>query len=89
MILDTLYRQSEKNTFSLPVNQYLESVLNFISFENLKSILDEITNSAFVSYLLSDNEFADEQKEKFDAQDLVYSCLFEYETNLKKIGWQK
>ena len=49
-----------------------------------------MTCSCSVGYtsLPSDNEFAEEQREKFDAEDLVNSHLTEYEENLKKLGWQ-
>lgn len=49
--------------------------------------LVEIAEIAFVTSLPSDNEFAEEQKEKFDAEDLVNSHLTEYEENLNKLGW--
>ena len=79
----------DNNSVSLFENEDLENVLNLKSIEKLIQKLEEIADSAFVSYLPSDNEFAEEQREKFDSEDLVLSCLTEYETNLKKIGWQK
>lgn len=79
----------DNNSVSLFLNEDLENVLNYNSFEKFILKLEEIADTAFVTYLPSDNEFAEEQKEKFDTEDLVYSCLTEYETNLKKIGWQK
>ena len=82
----------EWNYGSKTVSMYLDydydKQVTFDKFDKFFNKLVEIAEIAFVSSLPSDNEFAEEQREKFDAEDLVNSYLTEYEENLKKLGWQ-
>jgi len=64
-----------------------DKVTKYKKLEDFIQKLVEIAEIQFVANLPSDNEFSDEQREKFDAEDLVQSHLFEYEENLKKLGW--
>ncbi len=79
----------ENNSVSLILDDNAEKPMNFTSYDKLVLKLEEIADLAFVTSLPSDTEFADEQREKFDSNDLVVSCLVEYEDNLKKINWIK
>lgn len=79
----------ENNTVSLILDDNTDYPEKFESYEKLIQKLEDIAELAFVASLPSDNEFAEEQREKFDASDLVKSCLVEYEDSLKKIGWIK
>jgi DNA phosphorothioation-associated DGQHR protein 1 len=64
-----------------------DKVTRYKNIEDFMQKLVEIAEIQFVANLPSDDEFADEQREKFDPEDLVQSHLFEYEENLKKLGW--
>ena len=64
-----------------------DKVSKYKKFEDFFQKLVEIAEIQFFANLPSDNEFAEEQREKFDVEDLVQSHLFEYEENLKKLGW--
>lgn len=67
-------------------NEELEVFKTFdLFFEKLVSIAE----IAFATSLPWDREFAEEQQEKFDPEDLVNSYLVDYEPNLKKIGWNQ
>lgn len=66
-----------------------DKVTKYKNFEDFFQKLVEIAEIQFVANLPSDNEFAEEQREKFDVDDLVQSHLYEYEENLKKLGWIK
>jgi len=89
-VINTL-EKAEWNYGSKTVNLYLDSdydkAATFDTYDKFLYKLVEIAHIAFVSYLPSDAEFAEEQKEKFDAEDLVKSYLSEYEENLNKLGW--
>jgi DNA phosphorothioation-associated DGQHR protein 1 len=61
-----------------------ELITDYISFI---SKLESIAVNAFETAVPDDAEFAALQKELFDADDLVLSCLADYEPNLKKLGW--
>jgi hypothetical protein len=50
-------------------------------------VLVTIAEGEFSTSLPSDEEFADEQKEKFDAEDMVLCCLQTYRENIKILGW--
>ena len=75
-------------TVSLYLDYDYDKPVTFDKFDKFFNKLVEISEIAFVTSLPSDNEFAEEQREKFDAEDLVNSHLTEYEENLKKLGWQ-
>jgi len=91
-VLNTL-EKAEWNFDSKSVGLYLsddysyEYITEFKNFSDFFKKLLEIAQIAYVSSLPSDYEFAEEQKEKFDAEDLVYSYLADYDENLKKLGW--
>jgi hypothetical protein len=86
-----ILEKAEWNFKNKSVNLYLDSDYeNSKSFSNYNSFLSKLSEIAEIAYsanLPSDNEFAEEQKEKFEADDLVQSCLTDYESNLKKLGW--
>lgn len=77
----------ENNTVSLILDDNADEPQKFNTYDKLLLKLEELAELAFVTSLPSDNEFAEEQREKFDSFDLVTSCLVEYEDNLKKIKW--
>ena len=89
-VINTL-EKAEWNYGSKTVNLYLDSdydkAATFDTYDKFFYKLVEIADVAFVSYLPSDAEIAEEQTEKFDAEDLVQSHLSEYEENLNKLGW--
>lgn len=78
----------ESKTVSLYLDNEYEQITVFRNYEEFRQKLIEVAESTFVNYLPSDREFADEQLENFDSEDLVDSLLFDYEVNLKRIGWQ-
>jgi DNA phosphorothioation-associated DGQHR protein 1 len=75
------------NSITLYLDYDYDTPIQFDSYKNFQDKLIEIANAAFINHLPSDNEFAEEQKENFDPEDLVKSYLSEYEENLKKLGW--
>lgn len=79
----------DSKTVSLFFDEGYETLIDCENYEQLYSKLIEIAESTFVNYLPSDPEFADEQKEKFNPENLVESLLVEYEPNLEKINWKK
>lgn len=79
----------ENNTVSLILNDNADEPKNFNTYDKLFLKLEEMAEIAFVTSLPSDSEFAEEQREKFDVEDLVLSCLVDYEDNLKRIKWIK
>lgn len=85
--LQNLNWNFENSTVSLILDDNEEAPQNFKTYDNLFSKLEELAEIAFVTSLPSDSEFAEEQREKFDAYDLVASCLIEYEDNLRRIKW--
>lgn len=90
-LINTL-ENAEWNYGSKTVSLYLDydygKPVTFDSYDKLFSKLIEITEIAFINSLPSDSEFAEEQKEKFDVENLVQSHLSEYEENLKTLGWK-
>jgi DNA phosphorothioation-associated DGQHR protein 1 len=88
-VLSTL-QNVEWNFDNTSVSLYLnedydfENVTTYYNFQEFFNKLVEIAEVAFASTLPSD---IDELKEKFDAEDLVYSYLSNYDENLKKLGW--
>lgn len=78
----------ESKTVGLYLDEEYEEITVFNDFEHFKQKLVEIAESTFFDYLPSDNEFAEEQIEKFDSEDLVNSLLVDYEVNLKKLNWE-
>lgn len=91
-VLNTL-KNAEWNYDSKSVGLYIseeydyDHITTYYDLESLINKLVEVAEIAFSTNLPLDSEFADEQNEKFDAQDLVYSYLADYEENLKKLGW--
>lgn len=93
-VLNTL-ENAEWNYDSKTVGLYTtddydyEHITTYENFQSLLNKLVEVAEIAFSSNLPLDNEFSEEQKEKFDSEDLVYSYLINYEENLRKLGWYK
>lgn len=89
----TSLEKAEWNFDSKSVGLYLdeqeEEPTIVYSYNEFLSKLIEIAENAFEMNLPSDNEFAEEQREKFDVEDLVQSSLVGYEANLEKIGWHE
>lgn len=77
----------DDNSVSILENHDYEKVIKINSFEKFKLKLEEIAEIAFVTSLPSDQEFADQQRENFDSEDLVLSCLIDYENQLRKLKW--
>lgn len=73
---------------SLYIENY-ESATVFDSYESFFDKLVEIAENTFNDNLPGDHEIADEQREKFDADNLVETYLVDYEFDLKKLGWWK
>lgn len=86
--LENLNWNYDDNSVSLFEGYDYDEVVKLNTFEEFYNKLILIAEMAFVSSLPSDNEFAEEQREKFKVEELVSSCLIDYEDNLKKIGWQ-
>lgn len=87
--LENLNWNYDDNTASLFEGYEYDDVIKLKNYEEFFNKLVLIAEMAYVSSLPSDNEYAEEQREKFDIEELVSSCLIDYEDNLKKIGWQK
>lgn len=77
----------DNKTVSLYSNHDYDTIETISTYESFLSKLELIADIAFVTSLPSDSEFAGLQRENFDIEDLVLSCLIEYETNLKKLNW--
>ncbi len=77
----------DNKSVSLFLDEEYENITTFKTYDDFVSKLQEIAEETFADYLPSDSEFADEQKEKFDSEDLINSLLVDYEENLKKINW--
>jgi hypothetical protein len=77
----------ESNTVSLLEDYDFDKIIEFKDYDKFFYKLVEIAEIAFVSSLPSDTEFANEQREKFEPEDLVENYLLNYEANLKKLGW--
>lgn len=75
------------NTVGLILDSDYEKSTIINDYSGLVHKLVEIAELAFITSLPNDNEFAEEQKERFDVKDLVNSHLAEYEENLIKLGW--
>ncbi len=58
------------------------------SYEALLMELERVAELAFVTALPSDQEFADEQRERFDGEALIANYLSDYEDELTQIGWE-
>ncbi|SKA13776.1 DNA phosphorothioation-associated DGQHR protein 1 [Chitinophaga eiseniae] len=80
------WNYGSKNITLYPNYDY-DKPLIIDSYDKLYSKLIEIAESAFSDYLPNDNEFAEEQREKFDVDDLVESHLTDYDENLRILGW--
>ena len=79
----------DNGTVTISIDDDYENMETFSSFDDFFSKLIVIAETEFVSSLPSDNEFADQQREIFDEEELVRSCLVDYEANLKQLGWIK
>lgn len=79
----------EDKTVSLYADHDYDTIEKVLSYESLIAKLELIAETAFVTSLPSDNEFAELQRENFDVEDVVLSCLADYNSNLKKMNWIK
>jgi DNA phosphorothioation-associated DGQHR protein 1 len=87
-LLENSTWSADSKTVSLYLDYEYENLTTFSDFDSFWNKLIEIAEITFSDYLPSDNEFAEEQKEKFDSEDLIRSLLIDYEDNLKRIGWK-
>jgi DNA phosphorothioation-associated DGQHR protein 1 len=85
--LENIAWNYDDKSASLLEDYEYEKIIKFKSYEKLFQKLEEIADIAFVASLPSDHEFADQQRENFDSEDLVRSCLSDYEEELKKLNW--
>jgi len=88
-ILEKAQWNYDNNTVSLYEEEDYENAKIYSTYLDFIKRLIELSESAYAEVLPSDVEFADQQKENFDAEDLVLSSLNNYEPNLKKLGWIK
>lgn len=77
----------DSKSISIDTNDDYEKLQTFTDYNKFFSHLVLTAEIAYVESLSSDIEDAKQQRENFDPEDLVSSCLSEYELNLKKIGW--
>lgn len=77
----------DSKSVSIDINDDYETIKSFSNYESFYEKLIEVAENAYNNNLPDDQEFGDQQKENFDANDVVKSCLIEYEPNLKKLGW--
>ncbi|UPT67631.1 MAG: hypothetical protein M0D57_02880 [Sphingobacteriales bacterium JAD_PAG50586_3] len=77
----------DDNTVSLSKDDGFDDLVKYTTYEALLAKLIQTAEETYNLYLPLDAEFAEEQKEKFDAEDLVNSHLSEYDENLTKLGW--
>jgi len=85
--LELLEWNYDNNTVSLLEFHDYEKIITFQKYDDLFLKLIEVAEINFAAYLPSDDEFSELQKENFDSEDLVRSCLNDYSENLIKIGW--
>ena len=79
----------ENKTVDLYLGDDFETRTTFKSYDTLFGKLVEVAEVAFNNHLPADNEFAEEQRENFDADDLVASTLTSYEDKLNNLRWKK
>lgn len=79
----------DSDTVSIDTDEDYQKFETFKDYDKFFNFLVMTAETAYVSALPSDQEFADQQRENFDPDDLVNSYLIEYEPNLKKLGWVK
>jgi DNA phosphorothioation-associated DGQHR protein 1 len=86
--IENLIWNYDSKSVSLIDNGYeIEKTIVIKSYEELLSKLELIAETVFVDSLPSDQEFADEQREKFDFEELISSLLVDSEENLQKLEW--
>ena len=91
-VLNTLekaeWNYESKSVTLFSVDGYdFEKIVRINTYDKFLSKLVEIADTAFHTYLTTDPEIADEEREKFDAEELVQNCLIDYAEDLKKLGW--
>ncbi len=59
----------------------------FTAYDKFFLKLVELAELAFTTSLPGEGDYSEEQKEKFNAEDLVQSNLSDYEENLKRLKW--
>jgi len=77
----------EDKSISIYLNGDYENPKIIDNYNSFFYKLVEIAENAFNSSLPGDSDFSEFQKEKFDSEDLVNSCLSDYQENLKKLAW--
>lgn len=87
-LLDKAEWNFDSRTVGLYINEEDDEPTILNSYDEFILKLIEMAERAFESYLPGDHEFAEEQREKFDVEDLIQSCLVDYETNLQQLRWR-
>jgi DNA phosphorothioation-associated DGQHR protein 1 len=77
----------QSKTVDLYLNSDYDTINVIKSYDRLLEVLNEIAEREFIENLPIDNEFAPEQRAKFDSEDLVNSVLEDYNDNLLRLGW--
>jgi hypothetical protein len=87
-ILEKVEWNYDSQSFSLYVGSGHEcdNLTKISKPEELLRVLVTIVEEEFSINLPSDEKFADEQKEKFDAENMVLSYLQAYRENIKILG---
>lgn len=86
-ILEKAVWNYDSKSVSIMDDYGYDGVEEYDKYEDFFNKLVEIAENSFFAFLPSDTEFAEEARNKFDAESLVENSLFDYEDNLKKIGW--
>jgi DNA phosphorothioation-associated DGQHR protein 1 len=90
-IINTLENISwnyDDKTVSILEDYDYDKILKFNNFRSFFDKLIELAEISYSSHLPDDSEFRDEQREKFDVEDLVNSHLVDYDENLRLLGWK-
>lgn len=87
-IMDKAVYNYDNNSVSVFLEGEYDEPVNFTNFVSLFKKLCLIAEETFVSYLPSDTEFADEQREKFEPEQLVLEILQNHTREMKKLGWK-
>jgi DNA phosphorothioation-associated DGQHR protein 1 len=86
-LLENAQWNYQNKTVSIYIDDNYETSEEYDTYAKLFNKLVEIAEDKFISNLPIDNEFANEQREKFDADDMVTSQILQYEENIRKLGW--
>ncbi|MCZ4245460.1 DGQHR domain-containing protein [Pedobacter punctiformis] len=77
----------DNKSVSIDLNEDYETLETFTKYDAFYSHLVSLAETGYAGSLPTDPDFAEQQRENFDPEDLVNSCLIEYEVNLRKLGW--